>query len=166
MLNSSSWMQQTSQKLAGNAFVPLAPELYQPQGYKYAVRRTRFEISKLGMAETFFTFAEIPNLTTDVLRQFSNASHQFAVANKKVPLPSGLFESVFCYAVAITADLNPQIAEAVRTAEPIKRWSAFEMTVVCDLASGELYYFEKTPVWGAAYYAGFRREIQANLSRT
>ncbi len=163
MLNSDSWMRQVSQKLAGNAFVPLAPELYQPQDCKHAVRRTRFEISKFGMAETFFTFAEIPNLTIDVLRQFSNASHQFAVANKKVPLPSGLFESVFCFAVAITANLNPQIAQYVRDNEPIKHWSAFELTVVYDLAGGGLYYFEKTPLWGAVYYAGFRREIQANL---
>ena len=38
------------------------------------------------------------------------------------------------------------------------------MPVVFDLASGSLYYFEGTPLWGAAYYAGFRREVQANLA--
>lgn len=163
MINSNSWMQQVSQKLAANAFVPLPPEIYQPQGYKYAARRSRFEISKFGMAEYFFTFAEIPNLTPDVLQNYSSAAFQFAMKNKTVPLPCGLFESVFCFAVAITADLNQQLAQNIGETAPIKHWSAFEMPVVFDLASSSLHYFEKTPVWGAAYYAGFRKEIQSNL---
>jgi len=164
MLNSNSWLQTTAQRLAANAFVPLTAEIYQAQGYKYVARRTRFEISKFGMAETFFTFAEIPNLMPDVLQQFSNASFRFAKSNKTIPLPCGLFEAVFCFAVAITANLNAQTAAYVRENAPIKHWSAFEMPVVFDLASGGLYYFEKTPFWGGAYYAGFRREIQSNLN--
>ena len=163
MRNSNFWIRQIAQKLAENSFVALAPETYQPRGYKYVARHTRFEISKLGMAETFYTFAEIPNLTIDVLRQFSNASFRFAKTNKTVPLPCGLFEAVFCFAVAITAHLNQETAEYVRQVAPPKHASAFELPVIFDLVSGELYYFEKTPLWGGAYYAGFRREIQANL---
>lgn len=164
MINSNSWMQHVSQKFAANSFVPLRPEIYGPQGYKYVVRRSGFEISKFGMAEYFFTFAEIPNLMPDVLRSYSSAAFQFALKNKTFPLPCGFFESVFCFAVIITANLHPQLAQSITETAPIKHWAAFEMPVVFDLASGGLYYFEKTPVWGAAYYAGFRREIQTNLS--
>ncbi len=164
MIDSNSWMQHVSQKLAASSFVPLNAQIYQPQGYKYAVRRSRFEISKFGNAEYFFTFAEIPNLTPDVLRSYSSAAFQFALKNKTFPLPCGFFEAVFCFAVVITANLHPQLAQSVCETMPIKHWSAFEMPIVFDLANGGLYYFEKTPVWGAAYYAGFRREIQTNLT--
>lgn len=164
MINSSAWMQHVSQKLAASGFAPLAPQIYQPQGYKYVVRRSRFEISKFGNAEYFFTFAEIPNLMPQVLQSYSAAAFKFALKNKSFPLPCGLFEAVFCFAVVITENLHPHLAQSIRDTAPIKHWSAFEMPVVFDLANGGLYYFEKTPVWGAAYYAGFRREIQTNLS--
>lgn len=163
MINSNVWLGQVSQNLTMNGFAPLAQQIYQPQGYKYAVRRSRLELSKFGNAEYFFTFAEIPNLTPDVLLKYSAAAFRFALNNKSFPLPCGLFEAVFCFAVVITANLHPELADSLRAAEPIKHWSAFEMPVVFDLANGGLHYFEKTPVWGAAYYAGFRREIQSNL---
>lgn len=164
MPDSNSWMQTVVQKLQVNQFMALTPEIYQPPGFKYAARRSRFEISKFGMAETFFTFAEIPNLTPDILRNFSSTSFQFANKNKSVPLPNGFFVATTCFAAAITMNLDPQMAESVRQSAPVKHWGAFEMPVVFDLASGNLVYFEKTPAWGAAYYAGFRREIQSNLS--
>lgn len=164
MMNSSSWLSQVAQKMSVNGFNPLPPEKYQPQNFKYAARRSRFEISKFGIAEYFFTFAEIPNLTPEILSQYSSAAFQFAKANKTSSLPDGLFTATFCFAVAITANVHPQFAQIIRESPPIKHWSAFEMAVVFDLANGVLYYFEKTPVWGAAYYAGFRREIQTNLS--
>jgi hypothetical protein len=163
MLNSTSWLQHVSQRLAANSFVPLAPELYQPLGIKYAVRRSRFEISKFGMADTYFVFAEMPNLSADELHRFSNFSFEFANKNKTVVLPNGFFMSVFCFAIAITEGLDPQIAQSIRQTAPIKHWAAFEVPVVFDLADANLCYFENTPLWGAAYYAGFRREVETNL---
>jgi hypothetical protein len=163
MLNSNAWLQQAANRLAASAFVALPAAIYQPQGYKYAVRRTRFEITKFGMAETFFTFAEIPNLTAETLYRYSNAAYRFAISNKAVPLPCGLFESVFCFPVAVTAHLHPQLADYIRQTEPVKHWSAAEIPVIFDLSNGGLYCFERTPIWGGAYYAGFRREIQQFL---
>jgi len=163
MTNSNSWLQYVSQKLAANGFSPLSTGTYQPQGYKYAVRRSRFEITKFGMAETFFTFAEIPNLSPAVLQQFSAGSFALVNKHKVVSLPNGLFVALFCYAVAITENLSPETIGFIKNTAPIKHWSAFEMPVAMDVANGNLVYFEKTPVWGAAYYAGFRREIEANL---
>ena len=164
MINSNSWMRQAAQKLAANAYQPMPPEKYQPQNFKYAMHRSRFEISKFGMAENFFVFAEIPNLTPEVLQQFSTASFKFAKANKSFPLPNGWFVATFCFSVAITMNLNPQLARHIRETAPVKHWGAFELPVIFDLANGGLYYFEKTPLWGAAYYNGFRKEIQMNLA--
>ena len=163
MINSDSWLQGVSQKLAANGYTSLPPEKYQAQNFKYSAGRSRFEITKFGMAENFFTFAEIPNLTQQIMMQYTNAAFQFANANKKVSLPNGIFVATFSYAVAITAHLNPQLAQFVRETMPTAHWGAFELPVIFDLATGELCYYEKTPLWGAAYYRGFRKEIQANL---
>jgi hypothetical protein len=164
MINSNSWLQGVSQKLATNGYSSVAPEKYQAQGFKYSAQRSRFELSKFGMAESFFTFAEIPNLTKEVLMQFSTTALKLANNNKKVSLPNGLFVATFSYNVAITANLDVQLAEYVRQADLIKHWSAFELPIVFDLANGVLHYYEKTPLWGAAYYNGFRKEIKSNLT--
>jgi hypothetical protein len=83
--------------------------------------------------------------------------------NKSAPLPNGFFMSVFCYAVAITERIDPGLADWVRNTAPPKHWASNEIPIVFDLADGNLCYFEKTPLWGAAYYAGIRREIENNL---
>lgn len=161
--NSDAWLHHIAARLHSDSFVPLNPQSYQPAGFKFAVRRTRFEIGKFGMAETFFVFADIPALTPQAMGGFSSAAFQLALRSKSVPLPCGLFESVWCFAVAITSDLHPQVAESIRSTTPPKHWSAGEIPVVFDAARGYLCHFEKTPVWGAAYYAGFRKQIQRYL---
>lgn len=163
MTNSGQWLTYVSHKLAANRFSPMDPAVYQPQGYKYMAQRSEFEISKFGMAEYFFTFAEVPNLTPAVMQQYSGSAFQFSNNNKQVSLPNGLFAATFCFAVAMTENLSPETADVIRNTTPVKHWSAFEYPVVMDLVSGNLVYFEKTPLWGAAYFAGFRRMIEANL---
>ncbi|HMS40064.1 MAG TPA: hypothetical protein PKE69_07565 [Pyrinomonadaceae bacterium] len=164
MIDSNQWLQQVSQRLAANGFNQMPPQIYQPQNFKFAAHRSRFEITKFGIAENFFIFAEIPNLTVGALQGFSSTAFQFAKANKSSSLPDGFFTATFCFAVAITANVPRDFAEYIFATAPIKHWSAFEMSVVFDVTNGGLYYFTGTPLWGAAYYNGFRREIQANLA--
>lgn len=162
-MNSTPFLQSASQKLAANGYGPLQPQVYQPLGFKYAVRRSRFEVLKFGMAESFFLFAEIPNLNAGVLQGFSNQAFNFAGKNKTISLPNGFFMSISCFPVAITENLDPNLGKSVVSSSPVKHWAAFEMPVVYDVTSGGLYYFQNTPLWGAAYFAGFRREVEANL---
>src|ERR1044071_8162443 len=161
--NSEAWLSHVAGRLQADDFVPLDPRSYQPAGFRFALRRTRFEITKFGMAETFFVFADIPVLTPQLMTQFSSAAFDFAMQSKSVLLPCGLFDSVWCFAVAITNNVHPQLAEWIRSTTPPKHWSAGEMPVVFDAMTGYLCYFDQTPIWGAAYYAGFRRQIQTYL---
>jgi hypothetical protein len=163
MSSSDQWMTYVAQKLSANGFKPMSPELYRPQGYKYAAQRSRFEITKFGMVDTVFTFAEIPDLTPNAMNQFSAASFAFAGRNKTSALPNGFFMATFCFAVAITANLSQQTADFIMDSMAPAHWAANEMRVAFDLASGHLFYYQKTPMWGAAYYAGMRREIERNL---
>ena len=164
MIDSNQWLQSVSQRLAANGYNQMQPQIYQAQNFKFAAHRSRFEITKFGIAENFFTFAEIPNLTVGVLQGFSNSAFEFAKANKSSPLPNGFFTATFSYAVAITANVPAEFAQYIFATAPAKHWSAFEIAAVFDVANGGLYYFTGTPVWGAAYYNGFRREIQSNLA--
>ncbi|HEU4390301.1 MAG TPA: hypothetical protein VFV34_21035 [Blastocatellia bacterium] len=66
--------------------------------------------------------------------------------------------------MAITSNLDPRMAQFIRDAAPQKHWAAAEIPVAFDTATGQVSYFENTPLWGAAYYAGFRREIQRYLA--
>lgn len=161
--NSDAWLHHIAGRLQADSFAPLPPAHYGAGGFKFAVRRTRFEPTKFGMSETFFVFADIPGLSPQAVASFSAAAYRFAKASKAVPLPCGIFESVWCFAVAITDHLHPHVAEAIRNQEPPKHWSSGEIPVAFDTATGQLCYFDKTPAWGAAYYAGFRRQIQRSL---
>jgi hypothetical protein len=66
---------------------------------------------------------------------------------------------VWCYAVALTAGLEEETVRDIEEQTPTKHWAAAEIPVVFDTEKNALVFFEKTPLWGAAYYAGFRRTI-------
>lgn len=161
--HSESWLQHVAPRLTQQGFQALAPDTYLSQGFMYAVRRTRFEITKFGMSEAFFVFAQIDQLTPQLMTQFGNAAFRLAERCKSVPLPCGFFEHIVCYPVAITYQMHPQMADWVRFQEPSMRWAANEMPVAFDTSTGYLCYFERTPMWGAAYFAGFRGTIEKCL---
>ncbi|MFL6375265.1 MAG: hypothetical protein ACJ73D_11410 [Pyrinomonadaceae bacterium] len=162
-MNTGPWLQNVSQKLASNGYGPLDPALYQTKGYKYVARRSGFELSKFGMVDRMFTFAEIEHLDAATLWNFSRISFDFANSNKSSPLPNGFLMCLFCFPVILTENVDPSLAEQVRQNSPPKHWAAQEMPVIVDVATGGLVYFESTPLWGAAYFAGMRREIESNL---
>lgn len=159
----NEWLQHVAPRLQGEGFVHLDPQRYLPRSFKYAVRRTRFEITKFGMAETFFVFAEIENLVPQIMTDFSAAAFRFAIESATVPLPRGFFESVFCFPVAITHNIDPRMVDWVRQTCPPKHWASCEMPVAFDTTQRILCYFEQTPLWGAAYFSGFRQQIQLML---
>jgi hypothetical protein len=53
---------------------------------------------------------------------------------------------------------------ACQNTAPTKHWAAFEVPVLYDSNHDKLLFFEKTPVWGGAYYKGFRNQIQKYLA--
>ncbi len=133
------------------------------QDFRAVAHVSRFELTKFGNCETFFVFREFKSLDPAALRSFSAAAFSYARASKSFPLPRGLFEAVYAFAVGIVDELDPASAEAVRTGEPQKHWAAAEIPVVYERSANRLCFFEKTPVWGGAYYKGFRNQIQKYL---
>ena len=127
--------------------------------------RSRVEPAKfLSNVDTFFFFAHFPSLTNDELRAYSGRCFNRALHARGLRPPRGLFEAVFSYAVALVDQAADETTQAVRNEMPPKHWSAAETRVIYDLGAKKLYYFEKTPFWGAFYYNGQRKTIQRLLA--
>jgi hypothetical protein len=158
------YLSRVTQRLVNAGFTCEENVTHNGSLYRCVARRSRFELTKAGFAETFVLLAELPSLSVDSLRQFSAGCFKYAKRTRKIPLPCGLFESVFCFPVAIVDGVDEAVAQSVRAKGPPKHWASFEMPVVYDLRSNVLHYFEKTPAWGAAYYASSRKTIQELLA--
>jgi hypothetical protein len=157
------WLHGAMQRLSSNGFKIAHDVSYQNQIFKCVAHRSRLELTKFGNSETFFVFAECGTVNRESLRQFCAQAFRYAKASKNVPLPCGLFESVWCFAVALVDAVDEATAESVRSESPTKHWAAAEIPVVYERGRKKLWSFEKTPIWGAAYYAGFRSQIKKFL---
>ncbi len=126
-------------------------------------RQTNFSFTKFGFAETFFIFREIYENSAEAVRIFSSQAFAYAQKNRKIHLPCGFFESVWVFPVAIMQNPSPEVISSVEENAPRKHWAAGEMPVIMNARSGALSYYRKTPIWGYAYYAGFRKQIEKYL---
>ena len=131
--------------------------------YSAHCRVHRFQLAKFGNVKTFFVFGVLPTADANSIRTSSARAFRCAKASKSFPLPCGLFETVISYAVVMIDRLDDHTAAAIRTETPTKHYAACEIPVVYDRSRGALCYFEKTPLWGAAYYRGFRKQIERFL---
>jgi hypothetical protein len=157
------WLSSARKRLAVAGFVVLDDVPYDGGTFSVVARRSRFELTKFGFSESFFIFREFDRLTTAEIRAFSADAYLCAKKYKKIPLPCGLFESVFCYSVAVAKTVEEPTLDSIRSEMPSNHWASAEIPVVYDQARGKLFYFEKTPLWGCAYYAGFREQIDQLL---
>jgi hypothetical protein len=154
------WLEEVRGRLLAGGFVLLPDDASADDTpFTMVARRSRFELTKFGFSETFFLFAEFDALNPDRMRRFSADAFRTAKQLRKIGLPCGLFESVWSYAVAMCPTVDEATRQAVQNEAPPKHWAAAEIPVIYDSTQGKLYYFEKTPLWGAAYYRGFRKEI-------
>jgi hypothetical protein len=160
----SSWLETVQSRLTAAGFTTWNNVSAGGLTFLLAARRSGFELTKFGFSENFFIFAEFDRVDIGRMRRFSAHAFQWALEHKKIPLPRGFFESVWCYAVALADAVDESALESVRSEAPPMHWASAEIPVVYERARGKLHYFEKTPLWGSAYYAGFRKRIKKFLA--
>ena len=165
-----AYLSRAVQRLKAEHFRIYENITYRNQTFKYIAKRTRLEIDKFGFITTFFLFARFSSIDISSLRDFSKKSFKYAERASGIPLaggiplPRGIFFSVWCYPVAIVDDIDPDVSESLRSKGPPKHWAACEMPVVYSLASKTLYYCEVTPIWGRIYYNQLRQTINDMLA--
>lgn len=127
-------------------------------------RKSGFRLTKFGNSEEVFVFGRFAEPDPATLRAFSSEAFAHGVANKSCFLPRGLFNCVWVFPVAVADSVPAETAESVRGQTPKKHWASAEVPSAFDLGRGDLSTFEKTPLWGAAYWKGFRNTIRKLLS--
>jgi hypothetical protein len=152
------------QRLQSGGFKIIEDITYRNQPLRCVAKRSRFQLEFNGYTEFFFIFAEFPTLEETSLREFSSKCFRYAKRYRSNPLPCGLFEGVVCFPVALCDTTNKYVVKAIRNNNPSLHFAAFELPVIYNLRTRQLYYFEKTPLWGGWYWGYFRVMATAMLS--
>jgi hypothetical protein len=151
-------------RLEAEGFVWIDAPIRDTRSYLAAAKRRRFELTKFGMSTTFFVFERFDRVDTPSLRSFAESAFEFGTRNRGGLLPRGLGEGVFCFAVAVGDGAEEDAIRWVRDEAPPKRWAGAMIPAIVLPASGEVYYLQKTPMWGAAYWKGLRGMAQRILT--
>lgn len=142
------WMQ-----YYGFAAVSIENNLQVERSYK----RNKFETSKFGTVDTYcFVKCSIENASGNVLGAYSSQAFELA-AKHRTGRPLGMGAMLIVYPLLVTKNISQELYTYLKNYCP-KHMAAAEFPSVLDIATEYLYYYELTPVWGSAYYNGYRKE--------
>lgn len=133
---------------------------------KYTAQRfyeEQFKAKWIATKLKIYSFvSHLPNITEDDIMNYSNQCLSHALKNYK-GLPRGIQNGVVSFNVLVSEHASPE-AIAYAQKRPKKHFSAMEMPVIYDLSTNKIYYYEKTPMWGAIYYSYFREYIESSFN--
>jgi hypothetical protein len=118
--------------------------------------RERVEATKFGQVSFYICVKHIPNATNDAVRNFSSSMKTLANRHRTGP-PLGFGAMLQVFPLVITENITNELAQFIKTYCP-KHFAASEFPSVVDLSTGYVYYYPSTPIWGYAYYSGYRRD--------
>ena len=152
-----------SKRLASNGFVIQRDVDLQPYHLNLVAVRSRFELSKFGKMTRFVLVAKVSNVDANMVQDYSARTTKYALDNPHTGLPGGLGRSVLSIPVLVSEDFDDEVKKSMTETLAPKHWAAFEFPVLISTHLRQLYYCKKTPVWGAAYYRGFRRFVETQI---
>lgn len=120
--------------------------------------KSQFKASKFGKVDSYACIKYMgEGATGDEMKIFS--TKMFELANRhRTGMPLGFGAMMVVYPLMVVETISNELAAFIRTYVP-KHFAAAEFPAVYDLSTGYLYFYEGTPVWGYAYYNGYRREV-------
>lgn len=114
-------------------------------------------LTRFGTVYSYCCIKYMKEASGNDLRIFSGKMFNMA-SRHRTGLPLGLGAMLVVYPLIITENISPELAEFAKSFCP-KHYAATEFPSVLDLNTEYLYYYPKTPVWGYAYYASFRKDV-------
>jgi len=151
-------------KLAGKGFGIKHDILISPYQVDLLAIKTSLEVSKFGKMSRTIAVTLLENVDIGTIQSFSMASTKYALDNRDSLLPRGFGGSLLSTPVIVSDDFHIDIKLWMERTLAEKHWAAFEFPVIISLKDKKIYYCKKTPIWGAAYYKGFRKFVEENLS--
>src|SRR5688572_10083564 len=119
--------------------------------------RSRIEPTKFGNVDFYICAKHIPNVTPQLLRDFS--TKMFSLANShRTGLPLGFGAMLQVFPLIITENITAEVANYIKGSYCPKHFAASEFPSIIDVNTGYVYYYASTPVWGYAYYSRYRSD--------
>jgi hypothetical protein len=147
-------------RLSAQAFAVRKDFAFERYQLRLAAVKTGFELGKLGRVGRFVLGTEIEAPDIKTVQDFSSDCLDFADNNYYSKYSGGL---VLCVPIVLYRRANEELQKWVEGTSAPKHQMAFEFSVVVCRETGLAHYYKKTPVWGAAYYRGFRKFVEEIL---
>jgi hypothetical protein len=125
--------------------------------------RSRFELSKFGKLTRFVAVSRGNSVDIARVQDFSARVNKYALDNPGTVLPRGFGGAVFVIPILVSEDFDETVKKWIANTSPPKHWAAIEFPVLVSTDQGRVYYCRKTPIWGAAYYRGFRKFVKSMI---
>jgi transcriptional regulator with XRE-family HTH domain len=106
----------------------------------------------------FVIMGGLDNISRDVIENFSKHAIDYAIKNNQ-GLPLGFLSCVTSFALLVSSSIDEDAKQFVQGSYK-KHFAAFEMPVLFNVKSKELFYYKDTPLWGSIYYKFFRDFIE------
>jgi hypothetical protein len=157
-MDGTAYVENLAQRLSSKGFAVKRELEIGEYRLSIAAVKTKFELGKLGKVARFVLGLSADHADIHLLQSFSAACTTFAVNNFYSKYGAGGVILVVPFLVSSGRDgtLEKWLTD---TPAP-KHVGAFEFPVLVSVETNQVYYRKKTPVWGAAYYGGFRKFVE------
>lgn len=125
--------------------------------------RGRLEGTKFGMVDTYAFIKHVPdNINPDWATAYSNNLFEHA-SRIRTGAPLGFGAMLVVYPVMIVNNISGELYQWTQNYCP-KHFAAAEFPSILAMSTSDLYYYPKTPIWGALYYSDYRNQSQQCFS--
>lgn len=128
--------------------------------FDVAAEASKFEVSKFGKMTRYVIASAFGSADQKTVTDFSATATSFALENRASVLPRGFGGSLLSVPVVVSEDFPEELKQWVTENLAKKHFAAFEFPVLLSIKNREIHYCVKTPIWGAAYYRGFREFVE------
>lgn len=120
-------------------------------------RKSGSEASKIGLTDRYCFIKHVPdNTTAQFARSYSSALYTYAYQHKQT-LGRFFRSMMMVFPVLVVDKASGELVNFIRTYQ-INKFKSVEFPCIVELSTGNIFYYEKTPLWGALYYNGFRQD--------
>lgn len=132
-------------------------KVHPDSGIDRAFKRSRFEAAKFGKADAYCCVKYASgNATGAELQAYSTKMFDMCYKHR-TGAPLGFGANLVVYPMLIVDNISRELAEFIKHYCP-KHFGGAEFPSVLDFSTQYVYFYEQTPVWGYAYYSGYRRD--------
>jgi len=159
-----SYFDGLSRRLSADGFATRRAVGLDPYQLDIVAAKSAFEISKFGKMTRFILGASMEStINASTIQDFSSRSTRYALDNRNSLLPRGFGGSMLSVPVIVSEDFSEDLKEWISHTLAEEHWAAFEFPVLVSINTHQIHYCKKTPIWGAAYYRGFKKFVEERL---